>query len=506
MLEKALKGEFDREEALLRFGEMYATAIAGDGTVGPREVELAVGGELGGGAALLRLATLHLLNELLRNELKFGVYTYAMEGSYRIAAYGEDAAKFKRPLAVFAPSAGGEYLSDKFNEFVKKARVEVQLDKNSIRRTESGRVAADLIISEGGAAVKYNVYLREKAIELRFQSTHRSRAELAAILLRHAGVNAEVRKLKVGGRDDWYIEATTNRLAAGRKELRKALAEIVEAAVKDGCVDASKAEGWLKKLEKGLTLEEGWPMYSIQPTKGGLMVRFSSTNSGNIEREAQRLEKMGLKRGVHFTVKMPEDGREGYVSILRKGLEHAAWLSEHGEGEQRDLATAFVERILQRAEKAGVKVYKKVREIIEEGKAWSALKLERLEKKVEVNGREYTVKVVGWSTELKESQSGKLLLKIKIAAEIDGVKSEYTTTYGRYGEDNEVKGRAYGRRADAERYSALIKALTGKEPRIIERRDGTIEAVCGSAHLKGFMRYAELADAIKEWLEKTGRR
>jgi hypothetical protein len=36
-----------------------------------------------------------------------------------------------------------------------------------------------------------------------------------------------------------------------------------------------------------------------------------------------------------------------------------------------------------------------------------------------------------------------------------------------------------GRETDAERYSALIKALTGREPRIIEKSDGTIEAVCG---------------------------
>ena len=76
MLDKALRGEFDREEALIIFGEMYATAVAGDGTVGPDVVRLIVGGELGGGAALLRLATLHLLNQLLPDELKFGVRTY----------------------------------------------------------------------------------------------------------------------------------------------------------------------------------------------------------------------------------------------------------------------------------------------------------------------------------------------------------------------------------------------------------------------------------------------
>ena len=76
MLDKALRGEFDREEARLIFGEMYATAIAGDGHVGPREVELTVGGELGGGVALLRLAALHLLNQLLPDELKFYARIY----------------------------------------------------------------------------------------------------------------------------------------------------------------------------------------------------------------------------------------------------------------------------------------------------------------------------------------------------------------------------------------------------------------------------------------------
>jgi len=62
MLDKALRGEFSREKALFIFGEIYATAVAGDGHVGRRSVELAVGGELGGGAALLRLAALHMLN------------------------------------------------------------------------------------------------------------------------------------------------------------------------------------------------------------------------------------------------------------------------------------------------------------------------------------------------------------------------------------------------------------------------------------------------------------
>ena len=58
---------------------------------------------------------------------------------------------------------------------------------------------------------------------------------------------------------------------------------------------------------------------------------------------------MGLEGGSRFTVKMPEDNRDGYVSILREGLERAAWLSEHGSEDQRKLAAEFVNYILQRA-------------------------------------------------------------------------------------------------------------------------------------------------------------
>jgi Fe2+ transport system protein FeoA len=316
MLDKALRGEFDREEALLIFGEMYATAVAGDGTVGPDIVKLTVGGELGGGAALLRLAALHLLNQLLPDELKFNARVYVDEGVFNITASGENAAKLMRLLAVYALSAGGEYLSDKFNEFVKEAWVEVLVD--NIRLTESGYVAADLTISEAGTAVKYNVYLREVDILLQFQSTDRSHAELAARLLKLAGVSAEVEK--VGGRDEWRVRATTNVLAAGRKELRDAVRKVVEEALGKGWVDEKKAEGWLEKLEKGLTLREGWPRYNVQLTEGALVVRYRSTDPDRIEQEARRLRDMGLEEGRHFTVKMPEGGGAGHVSILREGL------------------------------------------------------------------------------------------------------------------------------------------------------------------------------------------
>ncbi len=366
MLDKALNNEFDREKALRIFGEMYATAIAGDGSVGPGEVMLAVGGELGGGAALLRLATLHLLNQLLSDELKFGVRIYVVEGTYRITATGENAARLKRLLAVSAPSDGRKYLSDKFNEFVKEARVKVRVD--NIRLTKRNIAAADLTISVGGVAVKYNVYLSDKVV-LQFESTDRSHVELAARMLRLVGVSAEVKK--VGDGNDWRVKAYADMLAAGREELRNAVAELVRRAMENDWVDVGKAEGWLEKLERGRVLMEGWPKYHVGLARSGaLRVKFGSINPVSIEHEKQRLENMGLEEGKHFTVKMPEGGRDGYVYIRREGLAHAAFLSIYGKDEQqRRLAARFVEYILRRAEKAGDDVCEKAKEIVEEGMA-----------------------------------------------------------------------------------------------------------------------------------------
>jgi hypothetical protein len=512
MLDKALRGELDREEALLYFGEMYATAIAGDGSVGPDKVDLVVGGELGGGAALLRLATLHLLKELLSEELKFDVRVYLARGVYDIAAYGENAARFKRIFAVSAPSAGGEYLSPKFDQFVEEARVEVRVD--NIRRTGS-YVAADLTISEGDIKIKYNVYLSENAVELQFQSTDRSRAELAARLLRLSGVIAEVRKetRKKGGRDVWYVYASTDKLAAGHEELRKALAEIVKKAVEKGLVNTNTAERWLEKLERGRVLMEGWPKYHVD---GVHAVTYRSTDRNSIEREVQRLKEMGLEQGRHFSVKMPDGGEAGYVRILKKGLAYAAWLSVHGKDEQqRKLAAKFVKLILHRAEEAGDDVYEKVKKIIEEGMLRGSQTLERFEGVAEVNGKTYVVKVKGWSVKFDEGRDGKTLLRIKITAEVgrvegehivERVESEYTITYGRYGRNNAAMGRAYARAdVDAERFAAVIKALTGREPKVYRRSDGGIEIVCTRAHLEDFMRFVELADDIERWLEETGR-
>jgi hypothetical protein len=235
------------------------------------------------------------------------------------------------------------------------------MEINCIRRTPRGLVAADLTISEGGVKVKFNVYL-QNTIELKFASTDRGRAEFAADFLRLMDIDAEVRRM--GGRGVWYVLATTDRIAAARRELRNAIAEVIKAAAAAGWIDVVRAERWLEKLKGGLTLREGWPKYNVQLVGGALVVRYQTTNPGNMEREVQRLEAMGLEEGVHFAVRMPEGGKAGYILIRKEGLAYVAWLSIHGSGKQRRLAAEFINYVLQRAREKGEKVYKKALEAV----------------------------------------------------------------------------------------------------------------------------------------------
>jgi hypothetical protein len=139
-----------------------------------------------------------------------------------------------------------------------------------------------------------------------------------------------------------------------------------------------------------------------------------------------------------------------------------------------------------------------------------------------VDGKTYVVKVIGGGAEFDEGRGGRKLLRIKITAEVgrvegehtivDRVVREYAITFGRYGEDNAAMGFAYasvdapgGTEADAERFSALVEALTGKRPRVYHMKDDRIKMECYKEHLDGFARFTELADAIEKWLEETDR-
>jgi hypothetical protein len=471
------------EETLRYFGAVVSGAIDGDGYVSAarREVGLASGERE---IALLWAAVL----------VAYGIKAEVRRvgSASKVIVSGGDAARLAGLYFLYgAPllEEDEKVINYKLAEAVELAAEGLNIRWEGLREIKGG-AAADLTMSAGGIAVKYNVYLHNRAIELQFYSSDQSRVELAARLLKLVGVDAEVKKKRKGKRDVWYVYAYTDKLAAGREELRKALAEIVREAVKSNWVDAGRAERWLKKLERGRVLMEGWPKYEVRLKEGALVIRFTSTNPDSIQREAQRLRNMGLEEGNHFTVKMPEGGKAGYVSILKEGLAYAAWLSVHGKDEeQRKLTAKFVELILKRAEKAGKEIFKKVKEIIEEGKAWGSQTPENFEKKVEVNGKTYVVNVKGREA-VEEDRGGRKLLRLKITAEVgrvegehivDRVEREYTITYSRRGAVNRAVGYAYARgdapevrEADAERFAAVIEALTGKKPKIRRMKNGQI--------------------------------
>jgi len=486
------------EETLRYFAAAVSGAIDGDGYVSAvRKSVMLTSGER---EIALLLAAAFAAHDIEAKVLGVGSVHRVIVSGGNVARLAGLYFRYGSPLLE-----GDDRLKNhKLAEAVELGAEGLSVSWEGLRRTEGGLIAADLTISEGGAAVKYNVYLLKHDIRVQFRSADRSHAELAARLLKLAGINAEVRK--EGGRDVWYVVATTDMLAAGREELRKALAEIVEKARGNGWVDAGKADGWLEKLERGRVLMEGWPKYKVGLAgSGALEVKFSSTNPDSIQREAQWFMDMGLEEGRHFSVKMPEGGRDGYVYIRREGLAYAAWLSVHGEGDQQRLAAEFVELILQRAWEAGEDVYRKAEEIVKEGRARGSLTLKGFEKEVEVDGRKHKVKVIDGEA-VEEGRGGRKLLRIRITAEVDRVRSDYTITFIRYGRINKTEGYAYaradvpsGREADAERFSALIKALTGREPRVRRMKDGKIKIVCYEGHLEGFMRYAELADTIMNW-------
>jgi len=493
------------ETTLRYFGAVTSGAIGGDGYV---SAAMGVVGLTSGMREVALLWAAALAAHGIEAEVR------GAGRKFDVVASGGDAVKLAGLYFLFGPpllEGDEKVINYKLAEAVRLGAEGLSVSWEGLRRTPSGRVAADLTISEGGVAVKYNVYLRGDAVELQFASTDRSRVELAARLLRLAGVSAEV--TKVGNRNVWYVVTTTDRLAAGHERLRKALAEIVRRAVENGWVDEKKTERWLEKLEEGRVLMEGWPKYLVRLVRSGALdVRYRSTSRKNIEREAQRLENMGLEEGKHFTVKMPEEGRDGYVYIRREGLAHAAWLSVYGEGEQRELAARFVEHILKRAEEAGKEVHEKAKKIIEEGMSRDSLTLKGLKKEVEVDGRRHVVKVIDGEA-VEEDRDGRKLLRIRITAEVDGVKSDYTITFGRRSRDNEAVGRAYARgdapdvrETDAERFAAVVEALTGRKPRINRMKNGKIMIECYEGHLEGFRRYAELADDIERWLEETSRK
>jgi len=352
-----------------------------------------------------------------------------------------------------------------------------------------GRYAmAELVIKAGRRQAKFSVELGD-ALKIQFNSSNREAAEEAAAVLKEAGVEAELKNYwdKSVNREKWYVKASIDKLAAARKELREALAQVVWQAEEAGLLSREKARSWLQKLLR-------MRFSALLDSRGALRVMYKSTSPLAVEYAAKRLQRLGLRPGVHYRAKRPQGGGRGWVAITPEGLRHLAYLAAQAQDEQiRAEATQLLQQVKEAAE----------------GEA-----RRRLEEEIEAGRGRGAAKLTGFKTgdvTIHEARAWieKEQLRIWISAEVGGAPLQKTITFTR-GARGEVRGYTYahadapgGRAADAHRTKTLIIALTGHEPTVVKRRDGAIVLKLTRRHLEALMKYAEIYQEAERWLQKT---
>jgi len=148
--------------------------------------------------------------------------------------------------------------------------------------------------------------------------------------------------------------------------------------------------------------------------------------------------------------------------------------------------------MLQGAGEEGEDVYRTALEVVEEGKTGGFLRLEGYEKKVNGGGGQRPRgEVIGRGAEFDVGRNGKNLQRIRITAEIDGVRCGYTITFGWRGARNEAVGRAYVSVDAPRRQSGGRREVLGfggglEEPWVHCMRGGKIRIVCYKECLDGF--------------------
>ena len=346
---------------------------------------------------------------------------------------------------------------------------------------------AELTVKAGGQQTKYSVELGD-TLKIQFNSSSREAAEEAARLLRLAGVEAEAKSYwdNSVNREKWYVKVSIDKLATARRELREALAQLVQRAEEAGLLSREKAQNWLQKLLR--------ISFSARlDSRGALRVMYKSTSPLAVEHAARRLEGLGLKPGTHYRAKKPEGGK-GWVAITPEGLRRLAHLAAHAQDQHiRREAAQLLQQIKETAEETA---RRRLEEEIEAGRSRGTAKLTGLKM-----GDVTIHQAKAWIEKEK--------LYIWIKAEIGGAPLQKTITFTR-GARGEVRGHTYahadapgGRDADAHRTKTLIKALTGHEPTLVKRRDGAVVLKLTRRHLENLMKYAEIHQEAEKWLQKT---
>ena len=293
--------------------------------------------------------------------------------------------------------------------------VEVKLE--AVEKTSRGAKAV-VAVRAGPWEAKYDVYLKEKEVELRFASADAERVYQMAHVLKLLGVNAEPKAVehRSRGRRWWLIYASTDALASKTvlPAFREALARAVEEAARRGWIKGDTAERWAEKLREGVTTAEDKPKFVIQITNtGGLSIVYMTTNAEKLAQYAEELKGLGLKEGVHIVRREPEGGKPGALRITAEGVVKLAELSHHAESEEiRQKASEWVNHLLARAEESGGEEAKRrLEKLIEEGAARGVSALTGLRREVEVEGGRHVVEIRRAEAQIDED--GRLYIHVE---------------------------------------------------------------------------------------------
>ncbi len=176
-------------------------------------------------------------------------------------------------------------------------------------------------------------------------------------------------------------------------------------------------------------------------------------------------------------------GVGGRVYLLAEGVRRLAWVSIHGEGEQRQRAAEFLKFHEEKARAKGGEVFRKLEALVEEGRGRGALRLVGLER----GG----VKVL--DVEAVE-RGGELYVTIK--AEVDGAAGEFRLTFTRK-RDGTRRLMFYVKSGAAARAVKFVEVLTGEKPQVTEMPDGRTRIRGSDKHIEALARYEELREAIE---------
>jgi hypothetical protein len=304
-------------------------------------------------------------------------------------------------------------------------------------------------------------------------------------LLRAVGVRAEVKK--EGGRDVWYIDVSTNALAADsvHEAVRKAVAEFLRQCREAGVLADDTYRRLAAKFERGVP-EWGDIKFSVWLTKdGSVVVEYQPRDPQSFRKAVELLRGLGMRDRcegdwcmIHFTAREPEGSEKGIVYITADGLRYTGWLALHGEGEAREKARWLRDMLLKEAESKGEGVRDRLMQYFREGEMWGSVK-PPIEEEVDIDGKRVKVRVEEVEAWREKSEKREhLVVKVRakvvegnsevaVEKEVRFFKKSDGAIYGYANIHADAEG---GRKADYLRTAAVLKALGVEKWRREEKR------------------------------------